>query len=1158
MSAGYNRRVDSTPSPGSAPRVAVLGPVLVEDRAGRLAEPAGLLGKSLIVALALARGSHSVSSLVEDLWVDAPPRQERAALQTLVSRVRTASADGLLESTPSGYALALGPEGTDLGIARLRLERARAAEAAGDPDTAVEESTAALALWRGEPGAELGGTPLAAELCRTASALRDDLLLVRARANRRRGDATAALADLEPLLAARPLDEALQLERMRALAEAGRRSEALLVFAEVREALLERLGTRPGAALVALNAQLLAEDAEDAEDTEETEDAEDAEEPAAAATTEAASSRHDEHRPGRPTAAPVSPAPHRIRLGLRAAPNALIGREYDLEAVEDLVATSRLTTVLGAGGLGKTRLAQEIGHRAIHTPAVVFVELASVRSGEDIELAFASTLGIRESRTKRQLDPGAQLDLRSRILGLLSERATLLIVDNCEHIVDAAAAYIADILESTASVRVLATSRAPLAISAEHVYPLDSLASRERTSTSTSASADTGTSTPYGPAVALFMERARAARPGVVLPVDAVARLCDRLDGLPLAIELAAARTRSLSVEEIERRLGNRFALLTGGERTAPERHRTLLAVIDWSWNLLSGREQTLLRRLSRFPDGFSAEAAEAVAGPGAATVLDDLEALVNQSLVSVTEDGVTGILRYRMLETVREFGDRELVAAGEADEVRAGMDAWAIAFCSEAMLSMYGPGQVPTFLRVTAEQDNLVAVLRSALQGRRLEAVAAVFGLLSYYWSLRSAHSEVLSFGPEVLDALGEWRPEGPARDHVAVCLTLIGGTFLYTSLRTSARAASRLRHLHSGRPFGDARLECFVALLLTVGREGPVLRLLEEYCSSADPGLAAMGNLIRAQVQENEGDLDEGLETARRSYEKGLEAEDTWTIASAAQALAQLHSQLAHPREALEWARRAYEGLAELQAAGDLRQLDWLIAANSIASGDLERGREVLDRYLAEEVDRTGFDYVDYYGIGYGGLAEIALAQGDLAEGTHLYHQAVGVYTGDDAAQRETVMNPWLTILTTAQLAARLRAHAEDPGLLSWTDTDEEARRLRLRVLVNVRLSPPYIDKPVVGTGLLGYALWMLDPHTAARHDGAWADAGLTLFALSARTNSRQDIASLHREPLTARVREAWGGDRLEEALAATAGLSRDDAARRGLELLGRMRPA
>lgn len=1089
----------------SSPRVAVLGPVLVEDRSGALAEPTGVRGKRLIVALTLARGPLSVPSLVADLWDDAPPRQERAALQTLVSRLRTSSADGLVESTPGGYALAIDAEQTDLGLARRRLADARTLLTAGDAAAADREATAALALWRGDPGTGLGDAPLADDLARTAASLRDDLLLVRARARRADGDPDAALTDLAALLETHPLDEALQRERMGALADAGRRSEALLAFAELKEAMLERLGTRPGPELVAFNAALLA-----AEDE------------------------------------PVVPAPKQLRIGLRTAPNALLGREYDLQALEDLIATSRLTTILGAGGLGKTRLAQEVGRRAIHTPAVVFVELASVRSAEDIELAFASTLGIREARTVRSGDPGALVDLHSRILGQLAERETLLIVDNCEHIVDAAAAYISDILESTTTVRVLATSRSPLAIGAERVYPLDSLPSAGG-----------------GAAVELFVERARAARPGVVLPLDTVARLCDRLDGLPLAIELAAARTRSLAVEEIERRLGNRFALLTGGERTAPERHRTLFAVIDWSWNLLSTSEQALLRRLSAFPDGFSAEAAEAVAGAGAGSVLDDLDALVTQSLVAVTEDAGTGLLRYRMLETVREFGDRELDAAGEADEVRDGMDAWAVTFAHRMMETMHGPELVPTFGRVTAEQDNLVGVLRSALDGGRPATVAAVFALLSYYWSLRSAHSEVLGFGPTVLAALAEWEPDDGQREDAAVCFTIIGGTFLYVDLRTAVRAIARLKRLRRVRPFADPRLNAMANLITVAGKVDPGMRMLADYAASSQADVAVMGNLLLAQLHENAGELQAGLAEAQRAYTLGQVVGDAWSTASAAQALAQLHSQLANPEEALRWAQRAHDGLAPLQAAGDLRQLDWLIAINSITVGDTARGRELLDTYLSVEVDRTGFDYVDYYGIGYGGLAEIALAEGDIASGLRRYAEAVGVFVDDGVAQRETLTNPWLTMLGAAELVVHLRAHAAGPdelapGTVSWPATDELARRLRVRVLVYTRLSSWYVDKPVLGSGLLGYAAWMLDAHTAQGRGDGWVETGLALVALATRLNSRQDLASMHRARLLAPITAAWGAQRVAETVEAAAGLTLDEAWVRGLELLRSAKPA
>lgn len=1123
----YYRQVEFRPS---SPRIAILGPVLVEDRSGALAEPSGVLGKSLIVALVLARGSLSVPSLVSDLWDDTPPRQERAALQTLVSRVRTVTADGLLESTPSGYALGVDDAATDLGLARRHLELARAADKNQDAATIAAETRAALALWRGEPGVELGATPLADELGRTAAALHDELLLLRARASRLLGDPEAALEDLRRLADATPLDEAVQLERMRALDAAGRRTDALRVFAEVKEAMLDRLGTRPGPELVAFNASMLVDD--------------------------------DTPQP------PVAGA--RVRIGLRAAPNALIGREYDLDALEDLIATSRLTTILGAGGLGKTRLAQEIGHRAALTPSVVFVELASVRDGDDVTLALASTLGIREAAATRPGDPGARVDLRSRILGVLGERETLLIVDNCEHIVDAAAAWIGDILESVATVRVLATSRAPLAIGAEHVYPLDSLSSRARDAESRSAhpvgggssagsGAGTGNGTgnaigsdaDRGPAVDLFVERARAARPGVVLPLDTIADLCERLDGLPLAIELAAARTRSMSVDEIARRLGNRFALLTGGERTAPERHRTLLAVIDWSWNLLGTSERVLLRRLSRFPDGFSADAADVVSGDGAATVLDDLEALVNQSLVTVTEDETTGILRYRLLETVREFGELALAEAGETELVQTRMADWARTFSRDALGRMNGREQVAQFRRVTAEQDNLVAILRTALDAQDGTTVVAVFATLGYYWSLRSAHTEVIAFAPGVLAALRDWEPEGEEEriDAVAV-YAMIGGTFLFLDQRTSLRAITRLKRARGRGPLPDSRLDALASAVALGGRTGPSIALMERYRESTDHGLAAMGNLLLAQLAENAGELEDAMTGAQRAWDKARIAEDTWSTASAAQSLAQVHSELAHPAEAIRWAERAQSGFGELQAVGDVRQIDWIIAINSVALGDLDRARDLLERYLRDQ-DDTGFDYVDYLGVAYAGLAEVALAEGDDAEAVRLFREAVGIFGRTDA-----LTNPWLVILAGAAVLSLQRISLRAPEIVGADAVAELARELRRRMLVNHMLQSSYVDKPVVGSGMMGLAGWMLAPHTADGRDASWVDSGLRLYALATRLNARQDLPSLHRDQLRAEIVGAWGVDRLDAALASAAGLPRDAAGAEAFALVRALR--
>jgi hypothetical protein len=423
---------------------------------------------------------------------------------------------------------------------------------------------------------------------------------------------------------------------------------------------------------------------------------------------------------------------------------------------------------------------------------------------------------------------------------------------------------------------------------------------------------------------------------------------------------------------------------------------------------------------------------------------------------------------------------------------------------------------------------------------------LASVFAALAYYWTLRSAHSEVISFGSVVSRALNRWEPHGPERDDAAAVYTLIAGTFLFLDARTSARAISHLRRLKRDAPLADPRLDAMANLLQLAGRMESAKTLLEQYGRSNDPALAAVGNLMLAQFQENGGDLDAALVSATIASEKASLAEDTWSMASSAQALAQLHSQLAHPELALEWAERGREGLSRLQASGDLRQLDWVIAVNAISAGDLERGRRLLETYLLAEEDPSGFDYEDYVSIGYGGMAEIALAEGDQAEGLRLYEQAVGVYS-----KAAVVANPWMTMLGAASLTARLRAHPTAPEL-DWVTTDAAARDLRIRILVNHRFRPVYVDKPVVGAGLLGVAMWMLDPHTAKGRPAAWAAAGFDLFAIASRANSRQDMKTLNRTRLAAMLRENWGDAALDAALERAAALSRDDAVKLGIELL------
>ncbi|MEO7124360.1 MAG: BTAD domain-containing putative transcriptional regulator [Lacisediminihabitans sp.] len=1067
-------------TPRTSTRVAVLGPVLVEGRLGTLIEPSGALGKSLIVALVLARdGGLSPAALIDELWGDQPPRQAKAALQTLVSRVRAECADGLVISAHGGYALAVEPEAIDLGQAGRMRDAARASLSTGDYASSEEQSSAALALWRAEPGTELAEAP-SAELSARAATLRSELQRIRVESRLHLGQSAEVIAELEALTAAAPLDEELHLLLMRALANAGRRNDALVVFARVRGALREQLGTSPSAALVGFNAELLQD------------------------------------------AAPNAETSSRVRIGLREAPNRLLGREHDVAALQALMRDSRLTTILGPGGLGKTRLAQELAHTA-SDPAVIFVELASVRVGADVTLAFGSTLGIREATggTLTANDPSVRLDVRERILATLGERDTLLVVDNCEHVVDAAAAWIADILASTASVRVLATSRSPLAISGESVYPLGSLASGNETSGP-------------GPAAALFSERALAARPGVALPEPIIARLCARLDGLPLAIELAAARVRSMSVEEIERRLNNRFALLTAGERTAPERHRTLMAVIDWSWNLLDDSERALLRRLSRFPDGFSAKAAQLVGiEHDEIEVTDALDGLVNQSLISASEDPATGSMRYRMLETVREFGELALATAGEEQGVRSAMFEWAEIVAARLLPDLNGTDQVATFHRVALEQDNLIAVLRAAIEAHEAKTTLGIFATLGFFWSMRGAHSDVTAFGASILRTTRHYVPELAHLDAPILGYSLVAVSTFTADRRSTLLGLGRLRAIKRLGIPSDSSIEALSTLILASSDLQKVYALVERYRTSSDIRVASIGTLFRSQLAENAGEPGLAMSEAQRAYDLALQLGNIWLAATAAQSLANLYSQRGKAEQALDWAARSERAMGELQASGDLQQLSWLIAMNETALGKTERARTIFTTFTTSDADRLGDDLMDLHSIGWAGLAEIALVDGLDQEALSLYRTASETFT--PGANRGA---PWFALVTTAAVCLHLAAGASEKV---WAE--RAARRLRTRLLVTERMQTGFVDIPVAGSAVLGVSVW-LTSRDQALLSPELIEVGLQLLAIAELLGCRQDLPSLAFSRYADAAVAAHGAAAVEAARASIAGLSPTEA--------------
>jgi hypothetical protein len=647
----------------------------------------------------------------------------------------------------------------------------------------------------------------------------------------------------------------------------------------------------------------------------------------------------------------------------------------------------------------------------------------------------------------------------------------------------------------------------------------------------------------HGPAVALFLERARAARPGAALPLDAVARLCEHLDGPPLAIELAAARIRSMSVDEIERRLSNRFALLRGGDRSAPERHRTLIAVIDWSWNLLSESERRMLRRLSRFPDGFSAEAAAAVAlvdadasreADARLAASDDLDALVLQSLVSVTETPLG--LRYRMLETVREFGDMALVDAGEDELVATAQSRWARRFAVQAIAALPTPGQTAAIRGLELEHDNLVAVLRAHESDPA--TVIPVFSALLFHWMVRNQFREALAFAPVIARAAAEAQTSAEFPDATAIALMFAAVMGIAGSqapkpgsrdaerrpemppelaefqavpptvmLRSGLRAAVKVRRLvRSGAvsPWLAAVAQVLSAALRFQAEWG--LWQLEALRASDDEVIRIIGNLFSGLLTENTGEFDRSLAYVTAAWEGAERLGLDWMAGQAAQSIANLSSQDDRPAETLAWAERARERLARIDAIEEIGQFDWIMAINKLKLGRRDGVAEAFERFANDDSGpREGFDGPDTRAIGWACLAELAAADGDADRAVDLYRTAVGLYGPKPGP---AALGGWFLISEAAALAASVYFDRADDDALAI------ARRLRLNARVAARGrgrgGPAMVDRPVLATAAAGLGVWLLGWPGAT---DAARDAGALLLAFAERLHSRQDQPSLIR---------------------------------------------
>jgi predicted ATPase/class 3 adenylate cyclase len=603
---------------------------------------------------------------------------------------------------------------------------------------------------------------------------------------------------------------------------------------------------------------------------------------------------------------------------LPALLSSFIGREHELNDVRDLVRDSRLVTLTGAGGSGKTRLAMQSAAELLDGTGegVWLIELAPVADGEQVPLAVASALGILD---------GIEISPLDALLRALATQAVLIILDNCEHVIDACAKVADAVMRSCPKVHLLVTSREPLGVDGERVYRVPSM---------TLPGADVETIEDLGESDAVTLFIARAADSGFALTDEGaplVASVCKRLDGIPLALELAAARLSSMSLVQLSERLDQRFRLLTGGSRNAMARQQTLQAMVDWSYGLLNPMEQSVLRRLSVFSGGFELEAAEAVASSETVDEFDVanlLHSLVEKSLVVADHDGVA--LRFRLLETIRQYAAQELLKAGGETEVFEARDRHATHF--EAMATMAGREfigslQARWLKQLDLEMDNYRAMLTHlASDPARAREIMRVVTSLERYFQSRG-HIEVIPFLLSAINDIGEARDVEVASAWVAASI-LIG--WLFTSDRAEVAISSdcAARGLELSRELGERDIEAralgFLALNANYNQDFvAAVAYIEEaldLVSTSDNARLKVEILSWSSIyriaRERGLTLEQRIDIELETITVATKLEDAMFIATRRSALAQLFVMQQRFAEAMTLFEEAIASLEELGA--------------------------------------------------------------------------------------------------------------------------------------------------------------------------------------------------------------------------------------------------
>jgi predicted ATPase/DNA-binding SARP family transcriptional activator len=964
---------------------AILGPLEVRAATGAVPIRRGL-PRTLLISL-LLRPGQTVSSdmLVELLWGDDLPRNPANALQIQISYLRKALAGGepegtgVLETRAGGYAFVVDPSSVDahrFEQAIHQFEQIESLRSTESLTAALNEVESALSLWRGDALEDVADAQFARgeitrldELRWAATERRIDLLLRLGR----HGEAVGLLAELVQRL---PLRERFHEQFVLALYRSGRQAEALRAYEDARRTLVEELGLDPGRELRQLEQAVLRHDP-----------ALDWAPPAAIGIA----------GPPMETVSPTPATPASSTGRLPIPVSALIGRDDEVTRVADLLLDHRALTLTGPAGAGKTRLAIAVAARE-SADSVWYVDLSPIDDPSLVGATCAAATGVT-------LSPGD--DPAAVIANTLSVQRGLVVLDTCEHVLTAAAQLASTLLRSCPDVRVLATSRRALGLSGEFAWPIPPL----ELPPPDAAAANDITSRA---AVKLFIDRARAVRPDLTVDdrtaVD-IAAICMALDGLPLAIELAAARADLLSPAAIRARLADRFDLLVEGGVDASQRQQTLRAAIDWSHELLSTEQRSFFARLGVFAGGFDLDAALAVAGSGLPHPLDLLGALVKQSMVARA-----GNDRYRLLDTLRAYA-LDALAELDADDTRARHAAYFTDLAEQGEIAIRGPDQAEWLERFRNDINNLRAALEWSLTTGDIDRAARQAGALAWFWTLNGMLTEAI-------DHLGR----------------LVGLKELPADARSKctwgyALLAASLGHLETARDAGYTAAE--------LGRE------------CRDPASTAYGLNAAALAEWALGHHDRSLEAHREAIELLTKIDDQWGLA----VCKILQARTLFDRREARAGDVAHEGVDHARRSGDLHILG--IALTQIADlaiGDGNPTQAIVDATEALRLqEQIGYTEGAISALHVLGHAHRASGDADTARGIHRRALSLAARIGHAAAMCEAMEDLARTEASTqSDLAAMLlraaRAERAARGMPLRQRDAEEISELEANLLASI----------------------------------------------------------------------------------------------------------